>query len=119
MFAGVSKLASEASLNDVHMATNSELLVEETIDVQSRKGIPIHSKEPHEDDDHMGSRSSSEVKFSRVSPSKSRILALGSQVLVNGNDGQQNASSSILEGRETLQTTSEIACPRSGNILCN
>jgi len=115
--AGVSKLASEVSLNDVHMGTNSELLVEETIDVQSWKGIPIHSKEPHEDDDQVGSRSSSEAKFSRVSPSKSRMLALGSQVLVNGNDDQKNASSIVLEGMEILQATLKTACPRSGNIF--
>lgn len=116
MFAGVSKLTSEPSLNDVHMATNSELLVEESIDVQSRKGIPLHSKDSYEDDEHVGSKSGSEAKFSRVSPSRSRIITLDSQVLVNGNDDQRNASSIVLERRETLQTTSGIACPQSGNI---
>lgn len=97
------------------MSSNSEVLVDMTIHVRSRKGMTIRSEVPHEDDDHVGSRSSSEARISRVSPSKSRTLALSSQVSVNGNDGRQKASSSILEGRTTLQITSEVI--RSGNTF--
>lgn len=116
LFAGLSKLASEASLNDVHMATNTKLLADESVDVHIRKGFSIRSKkEPHEDD-NVGRRRIPEAKVSRVSPPKSRRAALDSQVSVNGNNDQKVALSSLLERRETQQITSEVAYPRSGHI---
>uniref|UniRef100_A0A7I4BUC1 Uncharacterized protein n=1 Tax=Physcomitrium patens TaxID=3218 RepID=A0A7I4BUC1_PHYPA len=113
---GATKLASKASSSDVHMARSSELLAEKTKHLQSGKEISIYFEKIHDYDDHVGSRSSSEAKISRVCPSKSRTLTLGSQALENGNDGNQKTSSSPLEERPTLQTALEAACPQSGGV---
>lgn len=118
-FAGVSIVASNTSSNDMHMVTSPELLREETTHSIYRKQMLVHSKEGHEDDVHVGSRNSSEGRFSRVSPSKSRTSALSSQLLMSENDVKQRTSNSISEGRAMTPTTFEATSLRLGNGLQN
>nr|XP_024365673.1 histone-lysine N-methyltransferase ASHH2-like isoform X2 [Physcomitrium patens] len=113
---GVSIVASNTSSNDMHMVTSPELLREETTHSIYRKQMLVHSKEGHEDDVHVGSRNSSEGRFSRVSPSKSRTSALSSQLLMSENDVKQRTSNSISEGRAMTPTTFEATSLRLDEV---